>query len=100
MPETIRHLQAIDGRARRHAASRPAPAPAAARFTGHWEELLWDLACLGEVWLEVAGMRITAGVGHLSGEGLALRLLTDAVHGPRAARDGAWSLAIGRYCVR
>lgn len=107
MQEKTQHLYAVDGRARRAVPVYPAPAPAAARFTGHWEELLWDLACLGELWLEVsgasvitarrtelAGLRVSAGLGHLHGDGIALRLLLDGLRGLHATRNGSWTLTV------
>jgi hypothetical protein len=109
MREKTQHLYAVDGRARRAppVAPAPAPAPAATRFNGHWEELLWDLACLGEVWLEVpgasvvtarrcrlAGLRVSDGLGHLHGDGMAVRLLLDGLRGLHATRHGAWTLTV------
>jgi putative heme degradation protein len=60
----------------------------AIRLTGHWPELLADLSCLGEVWLEsespaltlsyrtsLAGLHVQDDLGLLQGEAMALRLL-------------------------
>jgi hypothetical protein len=110
MQEKAQHLYAVDGRARRPVAAHPtppAPTPAGLRFSGHWEELLWDLACLGEVWLELAAgsvvtsrrtalatPRVRDGIGHLCDGGMALRLLLDGLRGVQGAKDGVWTLTL------
>lgn len=64
--------------------ARDAPAT---RFTGHWEELLWDLACLDPVWIET------------SATGVALRQAVE-LHGIRVADDMgiAEGATFGLYC--
>lgn len=34
-------------------------AAVAVRFTGHWQELLWDLAYLGPIWIETSATGVT-----------------------------------------
>jgi len=96
----------VDGLARR---PHPAPRipPATAPCAGHWERLLGDLACLGDVWLEVrgnavvtvqrtglSGLQVRDGLGHLSSADMSLRVLLDALQGAHTAANDTWTLAL------
>jgi hypothetical protein len=75
-----------------------AAAPRDASATGTWPELLSDLGCLGRVWIEtespaltlahretLSGLRVQDAIGHVQGEGFALRLLLGRCDALRAA---------------
>lgn len=70
------------------------------RLTGHWSEILSDLACLGPLWaetathavglghrIEPAALRERDGVGVLSSRDHALRLMLDRCHALHVRRD-------------
>lgn len=72
----------------------------ASRLTGHWPELLWDLACLDRVWIETAptgcslaqlapllGVRMCQDIGHVAGRRFALYLFLEQWHAMRALPD-------------
>ena len=70
---------------------------AAQRLTGHWSELLWDLACLDPVWLEtrvpgvalrqiiqIQGLRIQDEIGQVEGASFKLYGFMNAWYALRA----------------
>jgi hypothetical protein len=75
------------------AGARPAsvvPPPTPTCFGGHWPELLWDLGCLGELWVEtecnaltlahrteLGPMQVHRGIARGGGPGFALRILME-----------------------
>ncbi|AFL75987.1 heme degradation protein [Thiocystis violascens] len=74
----------------------PEHATHALRLTGHWPELLWDLACLDRVWIETAtpeislaqmapllGIRVHQDIGLATGRRLALHLFLEQWHALR-----------------
>ncbi|EXJ14939.1 hypothetical protein [Imhoffiella purpurea] len=82
-----------------------------ARQSGHWTEMLWDLACLGRVRVEtripgiqvsqrihLQGLHLREGLGYAAGPGFELYCLLDAWHAMRPSTSNLSDPGVG-LCI-